>query len=428
MNQRQYLSLIQDTLRQLEHLLKNTPGSPISNGLKLRIDNALFKQDATSPNISHLTPLEELELISELSNHLRDQKHEYIRYRIFDAFFSMDVTSDDNRAVQYRRDVLCRFVSFCLSMGNAAVLECAALWMKTSERQHAMYLVSSLIKDFCQVQIEGSRVLKSCLQISPRFCCVFLTAATAKYPMICRDKHTSMEVDNCDNTTDNSDDQWWPNINIIDVAQHWLINDPTVCFVTITQMDKLWRTVMKATASTLQNSLPLTPHAGICEWCVKTPFAPPSILSEKIESSDNLEYYQLHSRLQYGFLKSLLVSKPAVKAITKGSVLGNPDLQLLSRNEINVLVGDLMSLCKEENMLSTTTDSSNSRSEVAVNRFAQIAQVGIQSRVMACTTDQFQSLSDPLPTKTRLLEIVAYGGKRKRSTDDDQQAMDHMVY
>ena len=35
---------------------------------------------------------------------------------------------------------------------------------------------------------------------------------------------------------DGGEDEVWPNINIIDVAQHWLIADPTVCFVTITQV------------------------------------------------------------------------------------------------------------------------------------------------------------------------------------------------
>lgn len=416
MNQRQYLSLIQDTLRQLEHLLKNSPGSPISNGLKLRIDNALFKQDTTTPKISHLSPLEELELISELSNHLRDLKHEYIRYRIFDAFFSMD--PDDGRATEYRREVLCRVVSFCISMRNSAVLECAALWMKTSERRHSMHLAAAIITDFCTIQMGGSQVLKSCLEICPRFCCVFLTAATAKFPMISREKFSSMECD--DNNNDGSEEKCWPHINMIDVAQDWLITDPTVCFVTITQIDKLWRTVMKATAS-MQNNLPLTPHAGLCEWCVKTPFAPPGTISSKVDSPEGLEYHQLHSRLQYGFLKSLLVSKPAIKAITKGSVLGNPDLQLLSRGEVNTLVGDLMVLCKDDSSSSVipSANDSNTAGEVAVNRFAQIAQVGITSRVMACTTDQFQSLSDPLP-KTRLLEVVAYGGRRKRSRDETQ--------
>ena len=78
------------------------------------------------------------------------------------------------------------------------------------------------------------------------------------------------------------------------------------------QIDKLWRTVMKATQS-MQDTLPLTPHAGLCEWCVKTPFAPADIISSKVDGVNGLEYYQIHSRLQYGFLKSLLVSKPAIK-------------------------------------------------------------------------------------------------------------------
>jgi len=82
------------------------------------------------------------------------------------------------------------------------------------------------------------------------------------------------------------------------------------------QMDKLWRTVVKAT-QTIPDSLSLTPLDGLAGWCVKTPFAPELVTSSLSTSgrnnSDTLSYTQLHSRLHYGYLKSLLASKPALK-------------------------------------------------------------------------------------------------------------------
>jgi len=45
-----------------------------------------------------LAPLEELELVDELGMYLQEQKHEYVRYRIFDAIFSMA----RDEALEYR--------------------------------------------------------------------------------------------------------------------------------------------------------------------------------------------------------------------------------------------------------------------------------------------------------------------------------------
>ena len=83
-------------------------------------------------------------------------------------------------------------------------------------------------------------------------------------------------------------------------------------------MDKLWRTVIKATQS-MPDSLSLTPLDGLAQWCVKSPFAPMACqksTSKRIvddESGDPITYAELHSRLHFAFLTSLLASKPALK-------------------------------------------------------------------------------------------------------------------
>ena len=83
-------------------------------------------------------------------------------------------------------------------------------------------------------------------------------------------------------------------------------------------MDKLWRTVIKATHS-MPDSLSLTPLDGLANWCVKSPFAPMayqksfSKQTTNDESDNRSSYAELHSRLHYAFLKSLLASKPALK-------------------------------------------------------------------------------------------------------------------
>ena len=84
MNQRQYTSSVHETYHLLENVLKNQPAS-VSSGVYspeaviLRIDNVIFKQgpEWSSQTTSALSPLEELELINELSTYLRTEKHDY---------------------------------------------------------------------------------------------------------------------------------------------------------------------------------------------------------------------------------------------------------------------------------------------------------------------------------------------------------------
>ncbi|CAK8684255.1 unnamed protein product [Clavelina lepadiformis] len=414
MNQRQYTASVQDMLRNLENVFKNQTGAPQTGpyskeGLILRTDNIIFRQagDWRGQQVQVLSPLEELELIDELCIYLQEQKHEYVRYRVFETLFS---TARDN-ALEYRREILCRLVSLGVASKSAAVLECAALWMKSCEKEHASYLASALVTDYCTLQRNGVAELKSCCNVSSRFCCVFMIAVTSKYNMLVKnnaDEHESEKAS-------------WPCAALLDVVQSWLMFDPALCFCTATQMDKLWRTVLKATQSML-DSLSLTPLDGLARWCVKSVFAPTTVNNttstqprdeQPAENSETLHYQELHSRLHYAFLKALLASKPALKAIAKGSVLGNPDLQLWNKTEVHTLIGDLMALCDHSDL----TPQSSSSEQAAVDRFAQIAQIAMSMRVLNCTKDQFQSLSDPLP-KTRLLELVAYGPKRRNSSEE----------
>ncbi|XP_002128224.2 integrator complex subunit 15-like [Ciona intestinalis] len=397
MNQRQYTSSVQEVLQKLENIFKNQSGSSFSKDSTIaRVDNVIFKCSVDWISQQKvLTPVEELELIDELCMYLQQQKHEYVRYRVFEALFSMARES----AQMYRREVLCKLVSLGIAAKASAVLECAALWMKSCDKSHAIHLVMSLIEDYCTLQKNGTIELKSCLEVSPRFCCVFTIALTSNYNMMARDRAQTKS-------------QRFPELQVLDVVQHWLLTEPTLCFSTATQMDKLWRTVIKAT-QTLPDSLSLTPLDGLIQWSVKLPFSDEGSQNKmEISTEDGVSYYTLHSKLHYALLKALLASKPALKAIAKGSVLGNPDLQLWGKPQVHSLIGDLMTLCPDSDK-----PKAGSPTELSINRFSQICQVGMTMRVLNCTKDQFQSLSDPLP-KTRLLELVAYGSARRSSVDE----------
>ena len=73
-------------------------------------------------------------------------------------------------------------------------------------------------------------------------------------------------------------------------------------------MDKLWRTVLKATNKT-QKVLPLTPHTYLLAWCIKSPLIPLSILDEKFITN----YINISEKLQYFFLMSIQNSKSIMK-------------------------------------------------------------------------------------------------------------------
>jgi len=54
---------------------------------------------------------------------------------------------------------------------------------QSCEKEHVFHLVSSIVTDYCVLQTGGSNDLKACLEICPRFCCVFMVAVTTFYTL-----------------------------------------------------------------------------------------------------------------------------------------------------------------------------------------------------------------------------------------------------
>lgn len=150
---------VQEILKHLDHFFLSQ--SDISSGatygkdaLIAHIDIALFKTSKESKKpATKLSSLNELDLANEMYTYCTKQKIEYVRYCVFEALFTMTRST----AKEHRRQVLVLLTSLAIALKSSPVLECVGLWLATTEKEHALYLVSCLEKDFCQVTIDNNR-------------------------------------------------------------------------------------------------------------------------------------------------------------------------------------------------------------------------------------------------------------------------------
>jgi len=94
-----------------------------------------------------------------------------------------------------------------------------------------------------------------------------------------------------------------------------------------------------------------------------------------------------YSCFQQYFNFQHVLSSDISQAIAKGSVLGNPDLQLWTKQQVHSLIGELMALCNH----SDTTPIQGSTDELAIDRFSQICQIAIATRILSCTRGNLSS-------------------------------------
>jgi len=411
-----FLGVIQNNLKALESFFKGSPSQQAKEKLAANVDHHLFSFDGLNLTKSKII-MNELELALELSAYLKKESHnDYTRYRIFDVIFSMSRQSQrDNRLA-----VLCKLVSLSISMENQPVLECAALWMKTTEKEHAIFLVNSVIEDFCMLKRNGAKELKALMNVSQRFCCAFITAVTYHYNMLLSKQELDKLLVNKKNQTATSSTQQqeisnrWPSLKLLEIIQTMVSEEPAVCVATIIKMDKLWRTVLKQQQ---QDSLPLTPHVYLADWCVKSPLVIEKFLGSAA-SDQRQEYQKISEKLQHAFLLSLLSSKSALKSLPVRGAHGSESLW--NPDQLHDLVGSLMSLCEEhksrvkvaeEEEIVEMKEEGELLDEpvtLSVDRFAQIVQIALQMKIIPISAEQFESLVGILPM-TDLLKMVTYG-------------------
>jgi len=371
-NSTKFIVLIKDVLRSIKSLFGNPHQSQSSKDEVItNIDKHLFTFDndfaRRSPNM-----MNELELVVQLLTYFAEQTHEYTRYLTFELLFTMNREGSK----ECRREVLCKLVSMAITLGDSVALECAALWMKTSEREHAIHLAERLVKDFCLLKKDGVNDLVASINVSSRFSCMFLTALTS-----CYHSYFQNEMKSC-----SDDKSSWPTLKLLEVVQTMMLTDQNVITSTITSMDKLWRTVLKATNKT-QKVLPLTPHTYLLAWCIKSPLIPLSILDEKFITN----YINISEKLQYFFLMSIQNSKSIMKTISRGS-----DSNLFKIEHLQFVIDSLLNLLD---------GSSKFCIDTAVNRLAQILQVSIKMRIVNLSTEAAKDMVSVLPMNS-LMNLV----------------------
>lgn len=249
---------------------------------------------------------------------------------------------------------------------------------------------------------ESAAQLKSCNTVNKKFCNMVISAFGIKYTM----KDPNME--------DMDKPVEYPPHILLDIIHEWMMADPSIVHCVIHKMDQLWHTVLTSTR-TPSKSLPLCSLSGMIQWSVKLPFAPDDMGSKTLKHYSDLvkfSYTTLQSRLHFSILNAIMQSHDCLVMLEQG-VLGNEsNMKLWGKSDAHLLVGGLLAYGLDNPEANT----------LAVDRFSQISQLALASKILGCTREQFQSLSDPLP-KTKLLELVAYGSETKISNDDIPMSM-----
>lgn len=390
MSQRNFNATLIDAVKRLDAFFVSQSASTASTygdkeSLISHIDQAIFNSKDVKKS-SKQASMNELEIANEICMYCARQKAEYVRYCVFDAIFSMTRPSGRTN----RRRVLAITASLAIALKSSSVLECVALWLATTPKEHAIYLASSLEKDYCFVMPESATELKGCNKTSEKFSAMLISALCAKYTM----KNSPQNIYN--NAT-----EYYPSSILLDVMQQWVIQKPKIIFCVVSQIDQVWHTVLTTTRNHVE-CLPLSPLAGLIEWSIKLPFAPAEYCGSKSAHVD-IDYSRLHSKLHYAILVAITLSQECQRMINQGILGKESDFKLWSKSDAHAVVGILIA-CASNNPISE-------KMNLAVDRFAQICQVAMTYCLFAIAKEQFQSLTDPLP-QTKLLELVAYGTEK----------------
>ncbi|MEE6497288.1 hypothetical protein FKM82_002699 [Ascaphus truei] len=126
-----------------------------------------------------LNAMQELQLLEILCSYFQEQGKEPVRQVIFSSLFS----PQGNKADDQRMALLGKLTSMAVAVCRIPVLECAASWLQRTPAVYCVRLAKALVDDYCGLVPGSIQTLKQIFNVSPRFCCQFITAVTTLYDM-----------------------------------------------------------------------------------------------------------------------------------------------------------------------------------------------------------------------------------------------------
>ncbi|KAM4023691.1 integrator complex subunit 15 isoform 2-T3 [Anomaloglossus baeobatrachus] len=345
--------------------LQNAPVPMVEKGPIDLLEEFIFQvpKDRGSHG-KRFTAMQELQLLEILCNYFQDQTKESVRQIIFSSLFS----PQGNKADEQRMALLGKLTSMAVAVCRLPVLECAASWLQRTPAVYCVRLAKALVGDYCGLVPGSVQTLKQIFNVSPRFCCQFITAVAALYDM-------STEL--------------IPPYDLLEMIVSWVFEDPRLILITFLNTP--------ITANLPIGYLDFSPLMGLVRWCVIAPLA----YRRKQKAAGGgpiVEDQNLYSKLHLSVLQGLMVLQTH---LTEKSLYGR--LALIIFEQLVPLVEELGQLCEELNPLNAEQEM-----ELALDRLAQALQVSMATGALLCARDDLRTLCARLP-HNNLMQLVVSG-------------------
>ncbi|CAJ0957497.1 unnamed protein product, partial [Ranitomeya imitator] len=347
--------------------LQSAPVPMVEKGPIDLLEEFIFQvpKDRGSHKVSRFTALQELQLLEILCNYFQDQTKEAVRQVIFSSLFS----PQGNKADEQRMALLGKLTSMAVAVCRLPVLECAASWLQRTPAVYCVRLAKALVGDYCGLVPGSVQTLKQIFNVSPRFCCQFITAVATLYDM--------------------SSEELIPPHDLLEMIVSWIFEDPRLILITFLNTP--------ITANLPIGYLDFSPLMGLVRWCVIAPLA--YRRKQKAAGGGPIGVDQnLYSKLHLSVLQGLMVLQTH---LTEKSLYGR--LALIIFEQLVPLVEELGQLCEELNPLNAEQEM-----ELALDRLAQALQVSMATGALLCTRDDLRTLCARLP-HNNLMQLVVSG-------------------
>ncbi|XP_044159728.1 uncharacterized protein C7orf26 homolog [Bufo gargarizans] len=346
--------------------LQSAPVPMVEKGPIELLEEFIFQvpKDRGSHN-KRLTAMQELQLLEILCNYFQDQTKDAVRQVIFSSLFS----PQGNKADEQRMALLGKLTSMAVAVCRVPVLECAASWLQRTPAVYCVRLAKALVGDYCGLVPGSIQTLKQIFNVSPRFCCQFITAVAALYDM--------------------STEELIPPHDLLEMIVSWIFEDPRLILITFLNTP--------ISANLPLGFLEFSPLMGLVRWCVIAPLA----YRRKKKAAGGgpiVEDQNLYSKLHLSVLQGLMVLQTH---LTEKSLYGR--LALILFEQLVPLVEELGQLCEELNPLNAEQEM-----ELALDRLAQALQVSMATGALLCTRDDLRTLCARLP-HNNLMQLVVSG-------------------
>ncbi|XP_077305372.1 integrator complex subunit 15 [Lithobates pipiens] len=346
--------------------LQNAPVPLVEKGPIELLEEFIFQipKDRSSHG-KRLGAIQELQLLEILCNYFHEQTKEPVRQVIFNSLFS----PQGNKADEQRMALLGKLTSMAVAVCRLPVLESAASWLQRTPAVYCVRLAKALVDDYCGLVPGSIQTLKQIINVSPRFCCQFITAVAAYYDM--------------------STEDLLPPHDLLEMIVSWIFEDPRLILITFLNTP--------ITANLPIGFLDFSPLMGLVHWCIIAPLAyrrkQKAAGGEPIRDNQNL-----YSKLHLSVLQGLMVLQTH---LTEKGLYGR--LALVLFEQLVPLVEELGQLCEELNPLNAEQEM-----ELALDRLAQALQVSMATGALICTRDDLRTLCSRLP-HNNLMQLVISG-------------------